>query len=94
MNGEYLLMNKGKRIRGNTLNKRISDICDKLGIVHHSSHKIRKTYGTMLLDHDVDDSFVAEQMGHTDVSTTRKLYYYSNRSAKTKQDQIAQAVMF
>ena len=48
----------------------------------------------MLLDHDVDDSFVAEQMGHTDVSTTRKLYYYSNRSAKTKQDQIAQAVVF
>ena len=93
-NGEYLLMSKGKRIRGNTLNKRISDICEKLGIVHHSSHKIRKTYGTMLLDHDVDDSFVAEQMGHTDVSTTRKLYYYSNRSAKTKQDQIAQAVVF
>lgn len=93
-NGEYLLMNNGKRIRGNTLNKRISDICDKLEIAHHSSHKIRKTYGTMLLDNNVDDSFVAEQMGHTDVATTRKLYYYSNRSAKTKLDQITRAVSF
>ena len=76
--GEYLFMNNGKRIRENTFNKRLSTVCDNLKIPHRSTHKVRKTYGTTLLDNNVDDSFVAEQMGHTDVTTTRKLYYYSN----------------
>ena len=42
----------------------------------------------------MNDSFVAEQMGHTDVSTTRKLYYYSNKSYKTKVSQISEAIDF
>jgi integrase len=92
--GEFLFMSKGKRIRGNTFNKRLADICDKLNLQHRSSHKIRKTYGTTLLDSSVNDSIVAEQMGHTDVSTTRKLYYYSNKSRETKLQQIEQAVTF
>ena len=74
--GEYLFMNNGKRIRGNTFNKRLNDVCDKTGILHHSMHKIRKTYGTTLIDNDVLDSIVAEQMGHKDINTTRKCYYY------------------
>ncbi len=93
-NGEYLFMNNGKRIRENTFNKRLSSVCEKLGILHRTSHKVRKTYGTTLLDNDVDDSFVAEQMGHTDVATTRKLYYYSNKSMKSKIEQIENAVNF
>lgn len=92
--GEYLFMNKGKRIRENTFNKRLSTVCEKLGLRHRSSHKIRKTYGTTLLDNNVMDSFVAEQMGHTDVSTTRKLYYYSNKKRETKLEQIQNAVSF
>lgn len=92
--GEYLFMSHGRRIRENTFNKRLCDICKKLGITHHTTHKIRKTYGTMLLDGDVSDSFVAEQMGHKDVSTTRKLYYYSNKRLATKKSQIAEVVAF
>jgi integrase len=92
--GEFLFMDKGKRIRENTYNKRLNLICEKLNIAHRTTHKIRKTYGTTLLDSDVNDSFVAEQMGHTDVSTTRKLYYYSNKSYKTKLAQISEAIDF
>lgn len=93
-NGDFLFMDKGKRIRENTYNKRLNRICEKLNIPHRTTHKIRKTYGTTLLDSDVNDSFVAEQMGHTDVSTTRKLYYYSNKSYKTKLNQISGAINF
>jgi integrase len=92
--GDFLFMDKEKRIRENTYNKRLNIICDKLSLAHHTTHKIRKTYGTTLLDNDVNDSFVAEQMGHTDVSTTRKLYYYSNKSYQTKLDQISEAIDF
>jgi integrase len=93
-NGEYLFMEKGKRIRENTYNKRLNLICETLGLAHRTTHKIRKTYGTTLLDNDVNDSFVAEQMGHSDISTTRKLYYYSNKSYQTKLNQIRTAIDF
>lgn len=93
-NGEFLFMDKGKRIRENTYNKRLNLICEKLNLAHRTTHKIRKTYGTTLLDSDVNDSFVAEQMGHSDVTTTRKLYYYSNKSYQTKLNQISEAIDF
>ena len=93
-NGEFLFMDKGKRIRENTYNKRLNLICEKLNLAHRTTHKIRKTYGTTLLDSDVNDSFVAEQMGHTDVTTTRKLYYYSNKSYQTKLNQISEDIDF
>ena len=92
--GEYLFMNKGKRIRENTFNKRLAKVCEELKLNHRTTHKIRKTYGTTLLDNNVNDSFVSEQMGHTDVATTRKLYYYSNKSEKTKISQINKAISF
>lgn len=92
--GEYLFMNNGKRIRENTFNKRLSSICEELRINHRSTHKVRKTYGTTLLDNDVDDSVASEQMGHKDVSTTRKLYYLCNKNKKTKIAQIKKAINF
>lgn len=93
-NGTYLFENKGKRIRGNTFNKRLSNICDKLCIPHRTMHKIRKTYGTQLIDNNVDEKFIIEQMGHEDISTTKKLYYFSNKTTQTKQKQIENAIIF
>lgn len=93
-NGEFLFMNKGKRIRSTTLNKRLSSVCEKVKIVPRSSHKIRSTYGTELIDSDVNESFIAEQMGHTDISTTKKYYYYSNQRQKNKLKQINNAIKY
>lgn len=92
--GEFLFMNKGKRIRENTFNKRLSSICKELKLEHRSSHKIRKTYGTTLLDCGVTESTVSEQLGHSDIATTRKYYYFSDKSAETKAKQIKNAVNF
>lgn len=90
--GEFLFMNNGKRIRENTFNKRITSICEELHLHHRSIHKARKTYGTTLIDADVDDSIVAEQMGHADITTTKKYYYYSNKTEKRKREQIEKAL--
>lgn len=91
-NDEYLFSENGKRIRSNAFNRRLSRICDDLHIKHRSMHKIRKTYGTTLLDARVDESTVAEQMGHADIATTRRYYYRSNKSDSTKFHQINQAL--
>ena len=92
--GTYLFENHGKRIRGNTFNKRLSAVCDTLGIQHRTMHKIRKTYGTALIDGNVDERFITEQMGHSDITTTKKLYYFSNKTTKQKEMQIEKAISF
>ena len=56
-------------------------------------HKIRKTYGTMLIDSGADDSTVMEQMGHSDITTTRKFYYFSNKSQAEKIEQVKRAIV-
>lgn len=91
-NGEYLFMENGKRIRSNGFRRKLERVCNTLGIKYKSNHKIRKTYGTMLIDSGVDESIVAEQMGHADISTTKKYYYFSNKSEEKKREQISRAV--
>ena len=93
-NGEYLFMNNGKRIRENTFNKRLDTVCKRLGLNHRTTHKIRKTYGTTLLDSGVPDAMVAEQMGHSDIATTRRLYYLSNKTTATKIKELDRAIGF
>ena len=93
--GEFLFQSEnGIRIRSHAFNKHLSVVCNTLGIPARSMHKIRKTYGTTLLDSDVDESFVMDQMGHTDISTTKKYYYFSNKSAEKKIKQINAAISF
>lgn len=90
--GEYLFEERGKRIRSHAFRRKLMRICEKLCVEYKSNHKIRKTYGTMLLDNHVDDSIVAEQMGHTDVATTRKYYYFCNKAENKKREQICLAI--
>lgn len=92
--GEFLLSEDGKRVRSNGIRRKLMRCCEKVGVQYKSNHKIRKTYGTMLIDGGVDDSIVAEQMGHADISTTRKYYYFSNKSVEKKREQIFRAMNY
>lgn len=90
---EYLFMENNQRIREHGHRKHLYRICDKLSITRKSPHKIRHTYGTMLIDSGtVDDSVIMEQMGHKNIETTRKYYYFSNKNLETKRSQIRKAV--
>lgn len=90
--GEYVFSEKGKRIGSSAFRRKLMRVCNTLNIDYRSNHKIRKTYGTMLIDSKVDDSLVAEQMGHKDISTTKKYYYFSNKSEERKREQICNAI--
>jgi len=89
--GEYLFCEKGKRLRTQSFRRKLERVCNDLDIKYKSNHKIRKTYGTMLIDAHVDDAIVAEQMGHVNISTTRKYYYFSNKSESKKIEQLEKA---
>ena len=91
--GEYLFQDEKtqKRITENGFNHKLSRICLAVGIPVRTMHKLRKTYGTALIDHGVADSVITEQMGHADIKTTRQYYYYSNQSNSEKLEQLNRA---
>lgn len=89
---EYLLNKDGKRILSRSYGWHLRNVCKELNIPFRSMHKIRATYGTTLIDNNVDDSFVVEQMGHSDIKCTRQYYYFSNKSIEQKIAQIDNAI--
>lgn len=93
-NGTYLFENSsGKRIRGNTFNKRLDTVLKKLNMHHRSIHKLRKTYCTMLIDAGCEDAVIMNQMGHASIETSRKYYYFCNRTKQHQAEQIRKAIM-
>lgn len=92
--GEYMMMSNNKRINAQSFNDYLYKACDGCGLPKRSMHKIRKTYGTTLIDSGAEDSLIMSQMGHSDISTTRKYYYYSNKSLEYNEKQIENAISF
>ena len=83
--GEYVFINKrGDRMHSDNVRKRQYLICKKLGIYRKSPHKIRKTYGTILLDNNVDKQLIMGQMGHADILCTEQHYHRNRRSIQNK----------
>ena len=90
---EYI-MQRDCRIRCSTINHELYRVCKRCGLQPRSMHKIRKTYATTLIDAGVDDSITMEMMGHSDIATTRKFYYYSRGGDEKKLEQISRAISF
>lgn len=84
---EYIFCDtKGNRMTTNCIRRRVDRMCKTLNIVHKSPHKIRKTYGSILLDNNVDRRFITSQMGHTDIATTENYYHRNRRSIEEKSE--------
>ena len=83
--GEFVFVNnRGERMTTNCFRARLRRICEKLDIYKKSPHKIRKTYGTILLDNNVDERFVLGQMGHSNVKVTENHYHRNRKSIDKK----------
>lgn len=76
----------GNRMHTNQIRKRLYQICKKLDIPLRSPHKLRKTYGTILLDNHVDSKMIEKQMGHTDITTTELHYHRDRKRAQQKRE--------
>lgn len=90
----YLFCNKNGRMNGGMFDKFLRRSCQKCGIPERSMHKIRKTYGTSLIDGGVDEAIIIEQMGHSDIHCTKQYYYFSNKNRDKKTQQLANALPF
>lgn len=89
--GEYLFENNRERIKALFFRKRLYSICCECGITPKSPHKIRKTYGSILLDNGVDKRFILEQMGHADILCTEN-HYHRGRKTIDKKTEIINSI--
>ena len=87
---EYLFMKDGHRIRTYSFRRRLNYTCEaKINMKAKSPHKVRKTYGTILLDGKVSESTILNSMGHVDLKCTRDHYYYDRNSIEEKRMELS-----
>ena len=82
---EYIFVEDGQRVHTYYFRNRLQTICEKTKCVKKSPHKIRKTYGSILLDNHVDNRLVLGQMGHTDIMCTENHYHRNRKNEYAKQ---------
>lgn len=90
--GPFVFMQDGKRIRTKQINYGLHKACRAVGIPERSTHKIRKTYASILVDNNLDSRLVMHQMGHSDISTTMKIYVKDRKKPSENLQLIQNAV--
>ena len=90
--GEYLLERNGKRIKMRSFSTKLYAMCDAVGIPRRSMHKLRKTYGSSLLNAGVPEPLIKNQMGHTLIDTTKNYYWYRNTTLAQDKAILSQAL--
>lgn len=88
---EYVFEKDGERMSTQSVRMRLRRLCAKLKIYNKSPHKIRKTYGTILMDNNIDNRLIIGQMGHTDISTS-EIHYHRNRRSIEKKSAILSSI--
>lgn len=91
-NGDYLLMDNNCQIRSSGIRRKLMRVCRELDITYKANHSIRRSYATTLIDAGVSDSNIMSQLGHEDVATSRRYYYFSKSLETKKIDEILDAV--
>ena len=76
----------------NNINMKLYDICDHHDLLRRSAHKLRKTYGSDLLNGGVDSEKVKSQLGHSDVKTTLAYYNYATTPSAELQEKMIAAI--
>ncbi len=64
-------------ITPSNLGNKVRRLCNELGIIIRSPHKMRKTYVSTLVNGQFDLDFVRAQVGHKEIQTTLNSYTYS-----------------
>ena len=87
--GNYIFVYNNHRVQTASVLKKIYSLCDEAGIDKRSTHKIRKTTLSTMVDtclkEDIADiSAIRAFAGHVDESTLLKNYTFSTRKGETR----------
>lgn len=75
MNGSYLFERNGERLTTRQVAYVLEKYAERQGLGTKSTHKIRKTYASMLNAFGVPIDAIREQLGHSELSTTLSYIY-------------------
>jgi integrase len=88
----YIFSIDNKPITERCIISLLKKYCKNLGILYRSSHKVRKTYGSDLLDAGVSINTTRMMLGHSDEKTTLKYYCFDTRTDDVKKNLIEHAL--
>lgn len=88
---EYIFTRNGERLTSRQINYVLEKYAERHGHITKSSHKMRKTYASMLNAKGVPIDAIREQLGHSNLSTTYG-YIYNPLTEKETYDIITQAL--
>lgn len=86
-NDYIFISNRNNRLTGGSFNKYLFSLCDAINIQHKSTHKVRKTAISTLIDLGLNINEVREIAGHEDEKTTLNNYCF-NRKNKNETEKI------
>lgn len=88
----FLFVHNGKRITPRAVDTRIRKYCDHISINCKSTHKIRKSYISSLLDAGININEVRKQVGHEDERTTLRNYCFNRKNKMENESDIEKAL--
>ena len=89
---DFLFIHGGKRINPRAVDTRIRKYCDHINISSKSTHKIRKTYISSLLDGGININEIRKQVGHEDERTTLKNYCFNRKTSIENESDMEKAL--
>lgn len=89
---EYIFSINDEPLSYRSLERLYRRYCEKAGIIWKSSHKVRKTYISELIDGNVNINTIREMVGHVDERTTMNSYCFDCNTESAKMDAIAHAL--
>ena len=85
---EWMFTRDGERMKAFHFQNKMRVLNKTLNMPQRSFHKIRKTYATKLEAAGVSDPVIIQQMGHTEILTTKKHYIYNNEQIAEIKDKL------
>ena len=90
---EFVFTRKnGARIRSKNFNEALKRACRRVQIPVRTTHKIRKTYASTLIDAGVNCKIIQSQLGHKDFLTTKRYYDFDRLGETKKAEEINRAI--
>lgn len=88
----FLFVYGGNRITPRAVDTRIRKYCDHININPKSTHKIRKSYISALLDAGININEIRKQVGHEDERTTLRNYAFNRKIAAENETDMENAL--
>lgn len=81
-------LNTIQRVRAGSLSEKLIRYCKKAEISERSTHKIRKTYISTLIDEEVNINTIRKMVGHEDERTTYRSYCFDRHRKNDIEDKL------